>query len=172
MKKSRFSLTYAILALSSLLMVCALSCADTTPLDVAKKTSGTGPMDFTLKSLSGKTFKLSNHRGKHVLLIFITTWCPTCRTELPHYKSIHETYGGKGLEVTMIDILESKTVVSRFADRYHIPFAILLDENEEVSRDFGIVGVPAMVLIDKDGYEVSRQYTAMDMLLETIFGTK
>jgi peroxiredoxin len=162
-----------ILVLSTLLMVFALSCGDTTrPRDVAPKTPNKGLQDFTLKSLSGQTFKLSSYRGKHVLLIFFTTWCSTCRSEIPHYKHIHETYGRKGLEVAMINILESKEAVSRFAARYHVPISILLDEKDEVSRDFGIVGVPAMVLIDKDGYEVSRQYAAMDMLLETIFGTK
>lgn len=172
MKTSLSLQRYALSACIALLLICILSCTDTTPRDVTPKISDKGAPDFTLKSLSGQTFKLNSQRGRHVLLIFITSWCPTCRSEIPHYKKIFETYGSKGLEVVMIDVQEPKEVVSRFASRYQIPFPVLLDEKEEVSRAFGIVGVPAMVLIDKDGQVLSRQYMAIDMLLETIFGTK
>lgn len=172
MKTSLSLPRYALLACIALLLMCVLSCTDTTPRDGTPKISDKVATDFTLKSLSGQTFKLNSQRGRHVLLIFITSWCPTCRSEIPHYKKIFETYGGKGLEVVMVDVQEPKEVVSRFASRYQIPFPVLLDEKEEVSRAFGIVGVPAMVLIDKDGHELSRQYMAIDMLLETLFRTK
>jgi len=128
--------------------------------------------DFTLKNLSGKTFRLSEQKGKPVLLIFMTTWCPSCRSEIPHYKDIYETYGKRGLEVAMIDIQESRGKVSSFAAKYDIPFTVILDENADVSGAFGIVGVPSMFLISKDGGILSRQYTAIDVILETIFGKK
>lgn len=102
-------------------------------------------------------------------MIFITTWCPSCRSEIPHYKRIYETYGKSGLEVAIIDIQESKETVSRYASKHRIPFTILLDEKGNVSGSYGVVGVPAMVLIDRDGNVLSREYMAMDMILETIF---
>lgn len=167
----RFS-PYAALACMGLMLIVALSCSDTTPPEATRKLTDAAAPDFTLKNLSGKTFKLSNQKGKPVLLIFITTWCPTCRSEIPHYKNIYETYGGKGLEVVMIDIQEPKETVSRFALRYQIPFGFVLDEQGHVSSAYGIVGVPAMVLIDKDGHILSSQYMAIDILLETLFRTK
>src|SRR5512136_2178057 len=101
-----------------LLLICALSCTETPPRDATPKSSDSEAADFTLKSLSGETFKMKNQRGRHVLLIFVTSWCAECRSQIPHYKKIHETYSKKGLEVVMIDVLESKNVVSRFAARY------------------------------------------------------
>jgi peroxiredoxin len=163
---------YAALACMGLLLIFALSCSDMKPPDMGKKTTDSAAPDFTLKNLSGQTFKLSSHKGKPVLLIFIATWCPSCRSELPHYQNIYETYGQKGLEVVMIDIQESKETVSRLASRYRIPYRILLDEQGNVAGTYGIIGVPAMILIDKDGKVLSRDYMAIDILLETTLGKK
>jgi peroxiredoxin len=170
MKTSFFLLRYAVLSCMALLLIFALSCSDTRPREAVKKTTNVAAPDFSLKTLSGKTFKLSGQKGKPVLLIFVTTWCPSCRSEIPHYKNIYETYGRRGLEVTMIDIQEPGATVSRFASRNQIPFGILLDERGDVAGAYGIVGVPAMVLIDKDGKIISQDYMSIDMLLETTLG--
>ncbi len=166
-------------ALRSLAMTCMglililfLSCSDTKPSDTARRTTDKAAPDFSLKNMTGQNFKLSSQKGKPVLLIFITTWCPTCRSEIPHYKNIYETYGKRGLEVAMIDIQESREAVSRFTSKYPIPFTILLDERGDVAGSYSIVGVPAMVLIDRDGNILSRDYMAMDMLLEATLGGK
>jgi peroxiredoxin len=100
----------------------------------------------------------------------MTTWCPSCRSEIPHYKDIYETYGKRGLEVAMVDIQESKEKVASFAARYQIPFSVVLDEKGDTYGSYGIVGVPTMVLIDKDGNILSRQYMAIDAILKTLFG--
>ncbi|MCX5853648.1 MAG: TlpA disulfide reductase family protein [Deltaproteobacteria bacterium] len=172
MKTSFFLPRYAVLSCMALILIFALSCSDTRPREAVKKTADAAAPDFSLKTLSGKTFKLSGQKGKPVLLIFVTTWCPSCRAEIPHYKDIYETYGRRGLEVAMIDIQEPGATVSRFASRNQIPFGILLDEQGEVAGAYGIVGVPAMVLIDKGGKILSQDYMAIDMLLETTLGKK
>jgi peroxiredoxin len=133
MKTSFFLLRYAVLSCMALILIFALSCSDTRPREAVKKTTNVAAPDFSLKTLSGKTFKLSGQKGKPVLLIFVTTWCPSCRSEIPHYKNIYETYGRRGLEVTMIDIQEPGATVSRFASRNQIPFGILLDERGDVA---------------------------------------
>jgi len=166
------SLRYAAMACMGLMLIFSLSCSDTKPPDMARKTKDLAVPDFALKNLSGQNFKLSSQKGKPVLLIFITTWCPSCRSEIPHYRNIYQTYGKNGLEVAMIDIQESRETVSRFASKHQIPFTILLDERGDVAGSFGIVGVPAMVLIDRDGNILSREYMAMDMLLEATLGKK
>lgn len=153
----------------ALMLTFFLSCTDSKPPDTARRSTDKAAPDFALKNLSGQNVKLSGHKGKPVLLIFITTWCPSCRSEIPHYKRIYETYGKRGLEVAIIDIQESKETVSRYASKHRIPFTILLDEKGNVSGSYGVVGVPAMVLIDRDGNVLSREYMAMDMILETIF---
>lgn len=172
MKTSFFLPRYAVLSCMALILIFAFSCSDTRPREAVKKTTDAAAPDFSLKTLSGKTFKLSGQKGKPVLLIFVTTWCPSCRSEIPHYKDIYETYGRRGLEVAMIDIQEPGVTVSRFASRNQIPFGILLDERGDVAGAYGIVGVPAMVLIDKGGKILSQEYMAIDMLLETTLGKK
>ena len=149
-----------------------IACTDSRQPEVQKGVPEAAAPNFSLKDLTGRNFTLSSFRGKPVLLIFIATWCPTCRSEMPHYKSIYETYGKQGLEVVNIDIEEPKNKVSLFAEKYGVPYRMLLDEKGEVARKYGIVGIPAMVLVDKDGNILSRKYLSMDILLETLFAKK
>jgi peroxiredoxin len=145
------------------------SCSDTRQPPVAPKAAEGKARDFVLKDLSGKKFSLSEQRGKPVLIIFGTTWCSTCRSEIPRYKYFHETYGPRGLVVVNIDIQESQDKVSRFAEKYQLPYRVLLDEKGLVAEAYQIVGVPTMLLIDQDGALISRQYQAIDGLLKTLF---
>jgi peroxiredoxin len=163
---------YALFVCIGVILTFTLSCSEAKQPETVRNSTKKMAPDFTLKNLSGETFRLSEQKGKPVLLIFMTTWCPSCRSEIPHYKNIYETYGKRGLEVAMIDIQEPKGKVSSFAYKYQIPFNIILDETADVSGAFGIVGVPSMLLISKDGSILSRQYMAMDVILETLFGKK
>jgi peroxiredoxin len=164
-----YLLRYAALGCIGLMLIFAFSCSDTRLPETDKKTAETVAPDFSLKDLSGQNFRLSKQKGKPVLLIFVTTWCPTCRSEIPHYINIYENYGKKGLEVAMIDIQEPKENVLRFASKYQFPFKTILDDQGDVAGAYSIVGVPFMVLIDKNGNILSRQYMAIDILLETVF---
>jgi len=163
---------YAIIVCVGLALLPFCACSDANPPVQVQEAAAPAAPDFSLKDLSGQNFKLSNYKGKPVLLIFITTWCPNCRSEIPHYKSIYKTYRKKGLEVAMIDIQESTGIVSHLASKQQIPFRILLDLKGEVASVYGIVGVPAMILIDKDGKILSRNYMSIDPLLETLFPKK
>ena len=163
---------FVVLGLIMAVLPPLISCTESKPPDRGKSFPEAMAPDFNLKDLSDQRFKLSTHRGKPVLLIFIATWCPTCRSEMPHYKRIYETYGQRGLEVVNIDIQEPKNRVSQFTAKYQIPYRVLLDETGDVAGTYGIVGIPAMVLIDKDGKILSRQYLAIDILLETLLGKK
>ena len=169
MTKRFYSARWAALAFMGLMFLFILACSDAKQTDVAGKTKDLTAPDFSVKNVTGQNFKLSSQKGNYVLLIFMATWCPTCRSEIPHYKNIFEAYGKKGLEVAMIDIDESQETVSRFVSKYQIPFTTLLDAQAKVAFSYGIVGVPTMILINKDSRILSRDYMAMDMLLERIF---
>jgi peroxiredoxin len=161
--------------LSGLVMVVLISfiaCTDNRQPEVRKGTPEGMAPDFRLKDLTGREFTLSSFKGKPVLLIFITTWCPSCRSEMPHYKNIYETYAPQGLEVLTIDIQEPKNRVAQFAEKYRVLYRMLLDENGDVAGAYEVRGIPAMVLIGKDGTILSRQYGAVDTLLETLFVKK
>ena len=161
-----------VIGLTVVVLISLFACTDSRQPDMRKGASEAMAPDFHLKDLTGREFTLSNLKGKPVLLIFITTWCPTCRSEMPHYKNIYETYGQQGLEVVSIDIQESKTRVSQFAEKNRVSYRMLLDENGDVAGAYEVRGIPAMVLVGKDGTIISKQYGVVDTLLETLFAKK
>jgi peroxiredoxin len=128
--------------------------------------------DFSLKDLQGKTFKLSKYSGKPVLLFFGATWCPSCRAEIPAYKNIYLIYSKQGLEVIYIDIMEPAEKVARFAKTNSLPYKVLLDEDGNVADNYGIIGVPTLILVDKEGYVAKISHRTSDLPLNELFPAK
>ena len=124
--------------------------------------------DFVLTDLKGQKFRLSDHRGKPVLIIFSATWCTFCKAEIPHFKSLYATYAQQGLEIVNIDIQESKEKVAKFTSQNQLPYRVLLDEDGSVSGVYDIRGVPTMVLVDKNGMVACRQCRTVESVLASI----
>ncbi|MFO7570074.1 MAG: TlpA disulfide reductase family protein, partial [Smithellaceae bacterium] len=114
-------------------------------------------------------FRMSAQKGKPVLIFFGTTWCPACRTEIPKYRKIQETYAPKGLEVIYINIMEPAAKVSRFARANAINYRVLLDEDGAVGTRYNVIGVPMMVLVGRDGVIVKVSHSSSDMPLDALF---
>jgi peroxiredoxin len=143
------------------------------PREAAKTAITEKAPDFVLKDLNGRKFRLSDFKGKQpILIIFSTTWCPSCREEIPHFKSIHATYAKQGLLIVNVDIQESQEKVAKFTARNGLPYRVLLDEDGAVSGIYDIRGVPSMVLIDQNGNILCRQCPKIEPLLEKILKTK
>jgi len=98
--------------------------------------------DFTLKDLDGRTVSLSDYKGKTIVLYFMATWCPECRSAIPHLRELYASYNPKGLIFLSIDVMESKEKAAAFSRKYNIPYPILLDEEGKVYRNYGVGGVP------------------------------
>jgi len=122
-----------------------------------------------LQDLEGKTFKLSGQMGKPVVIFFGTTWCPSCRAEIPSYSAIYEKYARRGLEVIYIDINEPAEKVARFAKNFSFPYRVLLDKDGSVANDYNVVGVPTLVLIDKKGSVIIMSHSTSDLPLHKLF---
>ncbi len=125
--------------------------------------------DFSLQDLKGETFKLSEQLGKPVVIFFGTTWCPSCRSEIPAYKAIYEKYAKRGLKVVYIDINEPAEKVARFTESRSLPYLVLLDNDGSVSDDYKIVGVPTLVLINKRGNIITISHSTSDLPLHILF---
>lgn len=125
--------------------------------------------DFLLKDLQGRAFRLSEQRGKPVLLIFSATWCPSCRGEIPHLKGLYAAYAAKGLVMVNIDIQEKKEKVAPFAAKNKLPYRTLLDTVGDVATAYGVQGIPNLILVSRDGTILCRQCGSLDILLEKIF---
>jgi peroxiredoxin len=107
--------------------------------------------EFSLQDLSGKTWSLSNQKGKAVLLVFTTTWCPWCVKDIPNLKKIHEKYKNRNFEFVAVYINESKQKVSSFAQKKALPYRVLLDPDGKIATKYGVRGVPTKVIVGKDG---------------------
>lgn len=128
--------------------------------------------DFTLKDLQGKTFRLNAQRGKPVLIFFGTTWCPGCRAEIPVYKKVYETYAPRGLEVIYINIMEPAKKVARFAQANSLPYRTLLDEDGSVGNAYNVIGVPMIILVDKNGSIIKVGHSSAEMPLDKVIQGK
>jgi len=126
--------------------------------------------DFKLPDLEGRSFHLNNLRGNPVLLIFSTTWCAYCRSELPHLREIHDRYSSRGLQVVQIFIQESNGKVSSFARQYDLRYRVLLDEKGDVAETYGVRGVPDLILLDHEGRVLCRRCPDLDASLNNLFG--
>ena len=128
--------------------------------------------DFILKDTAGKIVKLSDYRGKTILLYFMATWCPECRGSIPKMKELYSDYAPKGLVLLAVDVMESREKVASFSKKYDISFPMLLDEDGKVYRDYGVGGVPVKALIDKTGRIICWNCRSFENLLAKQFEGK
>jgi peroxiredoxin len=107
---------------------------------------------FTLPDLSGKQVRLQDFRGNVVLLNFFATWCGPCREEMPSLEQVYRAYAQKGLVVVGVSgDVQGKTVVEPFVKDYELSFPVVLDQEDTVSRQYRVRGIPTIYLLDKHG---------------------
>jgi thiol-disulfide isomerase/thioredoxin/outer membrane lipoprotein-sorting protein len=114
------------------------------------KSVGTLAPDFSLSNLEGKEVKLSQFKGKVVLLNFWSSWCIPCRSEMPTIELLHREYKDKGLIVLGIDDEESQKQAA-FLQKFGFSFTSLVESKRQASNLYSIGGIPTTVLIDQQG---------------------
>lgn len=121
--------------------------------------------DFVLKDINGKEVRLSDFRGKVVLLNFWATWCDVCINEMDSLNKAYQNMKEKGFVVVAISIDRSEKVVKEFARHKGLNFPVLMDPEKEVYFDkYAIFGLPTSFLIDKKGYIRERYIGEKDWL--------
>jgi peroxiredoxin len=108
--------------------------------------------DFELKDLSGKTVKLSDFRGKAVVLNFWATWCAPCKTEIPWFVDLQNKYGNQGLAVVGVALDESSDKeIADFAKEMKMNYPVLLGKEETSDLYGGVEALPTTFYIDRNG---------------------
>ena len=109
------------------------------------------PVKINLKDMNGKNTNLSDFKGKIVFLNFWTTWCPTCRIEMPSMEKLHQKLKNKNFAMVTINLQESAPQVKAFFKEFKLTFTALLDSTGEVGASFGIRAIPTTYILDKTG---------------------
>ena len=121
--------------------------------------------DFTLPTLSGAPIRLSDLRGKVVLLNFWVTWCGSCRAEMPTLDALYQQYKDRGLEVLAVNLDATTTSkVQAFVGELGVTFRIGLDPSSSIARTYRVAGLPTTYLIDRAGNVVVQEVGARDWL--------
>lgn len=109
-----------------------------------------GP-DITVTRLDGGSIKLSELRGKVVLLNFWATYCDPCRAEMPAMEKVYKEVADKGGIVVAVDQKESAATVRKFVEEFGLTFPIALDEKGAAGAVYGVQYMPTSFFIDKEG---------------------
>ncbi len=108
--------------------------------------------DFELKTLDGKSVKLSDYRGQKVIVNFWATWCPPCREEIP---DLQKLYNNKDVEILAVDLTQTEKNlddVRKFVnDDFEMTFPVLMDEVSDVANMYDVMAYPTSYMIDTEG---------------------
>ena len=108
--------------------------------------------DFALSTPQGRTFKLSEHRGKIVFVNFWATWCPPCREEMPAMEKLWLHYRERGFVVVAISVDRDPIVVPPFIKQGKFTFPVALDPKMQAATAYGVRALPSSFLVDRQGY--------------------
>ena len=115
--------------------------------------------NLTLRNLSGEKVKLTDYRGKIVVLNFWATWCGPCREEMPMLVEAEKAWAGNGVAFIAISLDGDKTKaeISSFTARYHVGFPVWTGASADELDKFRLGdGVPDTVFIDENGIIIGR----------------
>lgn len=113
--------------------------------------------EFALQSLDGKTVRLSDFRGKAVLLNFWATWCEPCKIEMPWFVALQKQYGPEGLQIVGVAMDDaSQQDIAKFAQTMGVNYPILIGKEAVGDSYGGVQFLPATFYIDRDGKVVDK----------------
>ena len=143
----------------SLMLVFSIQKTRRTSPPNAGKLQGQPAPDFSLASVDGQTLKLSDYRGKAVLLNFWATWCEPCKIEMPWFVQLQQQYGPQGLQVlgVAMDDTDPKDI-KEFAEKMGVNYPIVVGKEAVGDQYGGIPYLPSTFYIDREGKVVDRVF--------------
>lgn len=142
-----------------------------TAFDAAQGPRGTGKMaafvtkkapeplpDITFKNGEGTTLKLSDFKGRTILLNLWATWCGPCREEMPSLDRLQKELGSDKFEVVALSLdRQGADAAKKFLDEVKVTnLKLYIDESARQASALKIIGMPTTILIDRDGNEIGR----------------
>ena len=120
--------------------------------------NGTAAPDFTVQDKDGKPVKLSDYKGKTVVLDFWATWCGPCQSSLPHTTEMAKKYAAKNVVVLAVNVWDSKAAFDTWLPKHpeYAPLHFAIDPNPDQSKSvasalYGVSGIPTQYVVGPDG---------------------
>lgn len=126
------------------------------------KAAGTGiavgapAPDFELKTMDGKTYRLSELKGRPVMINFWASWCAPCRAEMPALQAAYKEHESTGFLILAVNLNEADVAITAFQQKLGLTFPIVIDKEDKVSRLYDIVPLPTSYFVDRNGIVQGR----------------
>jgi peroxiredoxin len=120
-------------------------------LDLIRPSRQKQAEDFTLAMADGRPFRLSEHRGKTVIVNFWATWCPPCREEMPALERLYRQHKDRGLVLVAVSIDADPKLVPPYVKESKLTFPVALDPKAEVANKYGVRALPSSFVVDRQG---------------------
>lgn len=112
---------------------------------------GQPALAFKLNDSKGKEVTLESLKGRVVLLDFWATWCGPCKAAMPAIQKLHEKYADKPVTIIGVNCWEQKDDAAvKYMEKQKFTYTLLL-KGDDLAKEYGITGIPTLILIDKEG---------------------
>ncbi|MBM7622058.1 peroxiredoxin [Bacillus tianshenii] len=132
--------------------------------DLSEVQEGNPAPDFELTTLEGEKMKLSDYKGKKIILNFWATWCPPCKAEMPHMQEFYEKNSDEIeiLAVNLTNVDKGQDAIKGFVEEYGLTFEIPLDEEGMIGMQYQAFTIPTSYVIDSNGIIQKKVVGPMD----------
>ena len=117
--------------------------------------AGVQAPDFKMKTIDGKTFKLSQLKGKTVVLDFWASWCPDCRKDAPEVVRMYKEYAPQGIEFVGVSMDTDMEAWRKACEQFGITYTQVSElkkfKETDIAKAYGVKWIPSMVVVDKEG---------------------
>ena len=124
-------------------------------LNLSAYPPGLWPPPFTAQTVTGQAVSLADFQGRVVLVNFWASWCAECRPEMPLFERLHRDFAAQGLSVLGINFREGTQHMQQYARDLDLTFPLVRDPQGEISRAYGVIGLPTTFLVGRDGQPVA-----------------
>lgn len=107
-------------------------------------------IDFTVTDMNGKSVKLSDMKGKIIVVNFWATWCTYCKMEMPDFQEMYEKYGDE-IVFMMVNSGETAATAKAYIEKEGYTFPVYLDLNQSATAAYGVTAFPTTFFLDENG---------------------